>query len=142
MEKDRLLKLFYAAALADAAYYYGKFGIIEEVTEEKKKKQSLSSKTQLEQLGIEDLGQLYHRFSETFGCASWNFNEGKNGEDSNATTTSCMLCALAKKQGSARPCDAFCINPFTSFAENLGYTLEVKSTLWDGPECCFSHTVK
>lgn len=35
MENDRLLKLFYTAALADAAYYYGKHGIMEDVIKEK-----------------------------------------------------------------------------------------------------------
>ncbi len=142
MENNRLLKLFYAAALADAAYYYDKHGITADVTDEKREHQIRSSETQLRQLGVESLEQLYKTFSEIFGCASWNYIKPDKNGISEATTTSCLLCTIAKKQGSAKPCGPFCINPFTAFAEKLGYGLEVKSTLWDGQECCFSHREK
>jgi hypothetical protein len=142
MDKERVLKLFYAASLADAAYYYGKHWIITEVIEEKRESQIRNAESQLAQLGIGNLEQLYQKFYDIFGCASWSYREDDKGDSPEATTTSCMLCAIAKKQGAAKPCEPFCINPFTAFAESLGHTLEVKSTLWDGAECRFSHEVK
>lgn len=142
MENNRLLKLFYASALADAAYHYGKHGIMDAVTEEKKARQAAAAEMQLKQLGIDTLETLYEKFSNVFGCASWSYNEFEDGKSSEATTTGCMLCTIAKKQGAAKPCDAFCINPFTAFAEKVGYKLEVKSTLWEGAECRFLHTGK
>ena len=128
-DTNRLLKLFYAGALVDAVYNYDSHGILEAVTEEKKSRQQVSAAMQLKQLEIEDLSQLYDTFSSIFGCAAWNFDT-QTAEKPEARTTSCLLCAIAKKQGTAKPCDAFCINPFTAFADTLGYELEVASTLW------------
>ncbi len=139
MEQDtnRLLKLFYANALVDAVHHYGKHGILEEVRREKQALQQQSAAGQLKQLGISELPELYTKFSAIFGCAAWKFTEEDSAE---ATTTTCLLCALAKKLGTERPCDLFCINPFAAFAEALGYHLEAASTLWDSPECRFVHT--
>lgn len=138
-ENERLLQLFYAGALVDALYNYEKHGILEEVTEEKKARQEKSAQIQLKQLGINSLAQLYDKFSKIFGCANWSFND-ENENNFEATTTTCILCALAKKQGTEKPCNLFCINPFKAFATSLGYDLKVTSTLWDGVECCFTHS--
>ena len=141
-ENNRLLKLFYAGALVDAVNYYSKHGILEDVTREKREHQMQSAATQLKQLGVENLEQLYSKFSKIFGCAAWNYNETDKSKASEATTTSCLLCAIAKKQGTEKPCTVYCINPFTAFADTLGYELEVKSTLWESPECRFVHKSK
>lgn len=137
-ENERLLKLFYAGALVDAVFNYERHGILEEVTEEKKLRQEKSAQIQLKQLSIESLPQLYEKFSQIFGCANWSFKD-EDGNAAEATTTTCILCALAKKQGTEKPCNLFCINPFKAFAKSLGYELNVTSTLWDGAECCFNH---
>jgi len=139
MEQDtsRLLKLFYANALVDAVHHYGTHGILEEVRREKQALQQQSAAMQLKQLGIGELSELYTKFSAIFGCAAWNFTEADSAE---ATTTTCLLCALAKKQGTERPCELFCINPFAAFAKALGFHLEAAATLWEGPECRFVHT--
>ncbi len=137
-ENERLLKLFYAGALVDAVLNYERHGILEEVTEEKKLRQEKSAEIQLKQLSIESLPQLYEKFSQIFGCANWSFKD-EDENTSEATTTTCLLCALAKKQGTEKPCNLFCINPFKSFVKSLGYELNVTSTLWDGAECCFTH---
>lgn len=62
MEKDlQTLQLFYASALADSAYHYGRHGVMEEVTEEKRKAQQLAATTQLARLGITSLEEAYRR---------------------------------------------------------------------------------
>jgi hypothetical protein len=137
--EKKTLQLFYAAALADAAYHYGKKGIFDEVTAEKKELQERAASTQLMQLGVKTVPALYTVFSDLFGCAGWSVEETSDGWE--AVTPSCLLCALAKKQGAPQPCGPFCINPFTAFAEALGHRLEVTETLWDGNRCRFYHKI-
>ena len=133
--ETKTLQLFYAGALSDAAYHYGKNGIMETVTREKKKHQEEAAPSQLRQLGIEDLPGLYSRFARIFGCADWRLSV--EADCIRAETPVCMLCAIAKKQGSPRPCHPFCINPFSSYAEVFGYELDVQETLWEGTRCLF-----
>lgn len=131
----KTLQLFYAAALADAAYHYGKNGILDDVTAEKKELQERAASSQLMQLGIKTVPELYTVFSHLFGCVGWTVEETHGGWE--ASTASCLLCALAKKQGAPQPCKPFCINPFSAFAEALGHRLEVAETLWEGNQCLF-----
>jgi len=136
-DETKILQLFYAAALSDAAYHYGRHRVFDKVTQEKKEQQVFSAKRQLSQLGIEGLTDVYKRFSQIFGCALWSIEE-KNGVIT-ASSNSCLLCALARKQGSPQPCRPFCINPFTAYAAEFGYELDVQETLWDGERCLFVH---
>jgi len=131
------LQLFYAAALSDAAYHYGSHEIMDEVTAEKKTMQELAAASQLKQLSIDDLESVYTKFKEIFGCADWHVK--KEGKTITAETSKCMLCAIAKKQGSCQPCKPFCINPFAAYAKSLGYELNVRETLWDGGTCVFEN---
>ncbi|MCB2173484.1 hypothetical protein KQH65_12160 [archaeon] len=136
MSQDfKTLQLFYAAALADATYHYGRHRVLDTVTNEKKAAQDLAAPSHLRALGVTDLPGIYRRFSELFGCAAWNVEE--SGETVTAEAGSCMLCALAKKQGAPQPCRPFCINPFAAFAKELDYELDVEETLWDGRRCRF-----
>lgn len=137
-DSERKLRLFYAGALSDAAFYYGKYGIVDKVIKDKKRLQSLTAANQLKQLGIDSIESLYTVFTQIFGCAQWILKE-KNDEGVTATTESCLLCSIAEKQGSPKPCDLFCINPFSIFAESLGYDLKVEQTLWDGDRCTFQN---
>jgi hypothetical protein len=135
IDEMKTLQLFYAGALSDAAYHYGRHGVLEAVTLEKKKRQDEAAPGQLRQLGIQDLPGLYSRFAEIFGCADWRLET--EGDCVRAETTVCMLCGIAKKQGSAKPCDPFCINPFSAYARAFGYELHVQETLWEGKRCLF-----
>ena len=137
------LQLFYAGALADAASHYGKNGIMEKVTAEKKELQKHTAAAQLKQLGISDLETVYGELQEIFGCADWKIRE-ENPEAGTlcAETSNCMLCAIAKKLGAPKPCYPFCINPFAAYAEVFGYELNVESTLWDGNSCVFNNIKK
>lgn len=136
-EISKQLKLFYAAALADAAYHYQNNGILDKVTVEKKRIQEFTASSQLQQLKINTIPQLYDLFTELFGCADWIINRKK--ESIVAKTNRCLLCAISKKQGGPKPCDLFCINPFIAFAKELGYKIDIESTLWEEEYCSFVH---
>ena len=136
----KTLQLFYAGALVDAVYSYGRNNVLEKVTEEKKVRQEMAAAGQLKHLEIEKPQQLYRRFTEIFGCVPWAISE--DGEDITAESKSCMMCAIAKKQGAPKPCELFCINPFKAYAKELGYELEVKETLWEGERCVFLNKKK
>ncbi len=140
METDRklkLLQLFYAGVLADATDNFEKFGIREAVTEKKVTEQMVMARGQRVQMGIETPEQLLRTSSDIFGCITWDVTVGHDtvtGEGS-----SCLLCAIAKKRGIARPCHMYCINPMTAMAATLepSCTLTVRETLWDGDRCRF-----
>lgn len=138
MEQEmKRLQLFFAAAQSDAAYQYGKHGIMEEVTREKAELQEFTAAGQLQQLGVDSVEKLYASFRKLFGCADWELEETENGFD--AVAGHCLLCSIAKKQGAQKPCSLFCINPFRAYGKALGYSLDAKETLWDGNRCLFSH---
>jgi len=139
-ETLRTLQLFYAGALSDAAFHYGRNGIMETVTAEKKKLQEEAAPGQLRHLGITDLKSAYTVLGGIFGCANWNLASEEGCVK--AETSGCMLCAIAKKQGSPKPCYPFCINPFSSYARVFGYELQVEETLWEGKKCIFVNTRK
>lgn len=140
MEKEvQTLQLFYAAALADSAYHYGRHGVMEEVTEVKRKAQQMAAKTQLAQLGIGSLGDAYRRLAALFGCAAWRLDSTET--TLTARSESCKLCAIAKKMGSPKPCGPYCINPFAAYAREFGYELKVEKTLWEDDACVFVNRV-
>ncbi len=143
MEKNiKTLQLYYSAALIDALKQYERNDILEKVTLEKKESQKISAKVQLNHLQIKNIEELYNTFNKIFGCANWEISQ-KNDEEISFKTSSCLLCALAKKQGAPMPCDMFCINPFKAFANEFGFNLEVNETLWFQNQCVFkNHKIK
>jgi len=132
------LQLFYAGLMVDAAANFERFGVLEAVREKKAREQALAAPAQLAQLGIRTPRELFERFAEIFGCASWVVEE-KTGGGVLAETRGCLACAIAKKRGEGRPCDLYCINPFRGLASALQppRRLEVEETLWDGKICRF-----
>ena len=141
MSKElKTLQLFYASALADSVYHYNKSGILNLVTEEKRKTQALTSGSQLKQLGISTPEELFEFFSKVFGCIEWNYQES-DGELI-ASGKHCLLCGLAKKMQTAQPCYIYCINPFREMLNAMtpSYKLSVDETLWDGEKCVFKLT--
>jgi hypothetical protein len=136
MEDHKILQLLYAGALADAAYYFGRHRIFEEVTRAKQVEQRHVAATQAAQLGISTIEGCYTRLGGLFGCADWKVSTEQDGTVV-ATSATCTLCAIAGRRGAPQPCYPFCINPTSAFAEALGYDLEVEETLWDGSGCTF-----
>jgi len=141
-KKLKLLQLFYAGVLADAIDNYERFGIREAVTDKKAAEQLVMARGQRIQMGIETSEQMFTTFSDIFGCIQWNVTLGPGtvtGEGG-----SCLLCAIAKKKGTAQPCRMYCINPMTAMAAALepSCMLTVRETLWDGNRCRFEITLK
>ncbi|HEX2961894.1 MAG TPA: hypothetical protein VHO43_08905 [Ignavibacteriales bacterium] len=136
-KQTKMLQLFYAALMADAVANYHHFGILPEVTEKKSREQTSSAKGQLSQLGVSTPEELFSTFSELFGCIKWTL-ERQDGTIK-ATGNSCLLCAIAKKMGTAKPCSVGCINPMTALLSGLNTSLklEVISTLWESDKCEF-----
>lgn len=134
-KKIKMLQMFYAGGLADSVMRFGKEGILEKVTAEKRQEQIAGGKVRAAQLGIQKPKEVFEILPEVFGCANWKVEE--NDESFEATATNCMLCGIAKKLGTRSPCNIYCLDAMEGLVkgldENAGY--EVLSTLWDGNEC-------
>ena len=135
--KLKTLQLFYASVLADAVYHFNNAGILNMVTEEKRKQQALTAASQIKQLGISTPRELFEYFSNVFGCIQW---EVMGDEDAaSARGKHCLLCSLAKKMQTAQPCFLYCINPIREMLNAMepGYDLSVDETLWESNQCVF-----
>jgi hypothetical protein len=134
----RTLQLFYAGLMVDAASTYESFRISDEVAARKMREQALAAPAQLAQLGIRTPAELFARFMAIFGCTKWEVTEDADGAVS-AECGSCLACAIAKRRGSGKPCDLFCINPFKGMAQAMqpARALRVDETLWEGKRCRF-----
>ena len=134
----RTLQLFYAALMVDAASNFEHFGVSGQVAEKKAREQLLAAPMQLSQLGIHGPRELFEKFSSLFGCAQWSVTE-ESPATTVAETRPCLACAIAKKRGSGRPCELYCINPFKALAGAMtpGLALTVEGTLWQADRCRF-----
>ena len=137
-ENMKTLQLFYAGLMVDAAANFEHFGVIDQVVAKKAREQAVAAPGQLAQLGIQSATELFRRFGAIFGCARWELTEESDGAVT-AQTQSCLACAIAKKRGSGRPCELYCVNPFRALAGALqpARALRVEETLWDGDRCRF-----
>jgi len=134
----KTLQLFYAGALVDAVRQYAAHGILDAVTEGKRREQIQSAPAQLARLGIGKPEEIFTILTGLFGCADWKVRTDENRV--HAETKTCLACGLAKKMGAPSPCAISCINPLGAQAAALDprYRLEVESTLWTGDSCKFS----
>jgi hypothetical protein len=134
----KTLQLFYAGALVDAVRHYERQGVLEAVTEDKRREQELSAPAQLERLGIRGPEGIFATYSALFGCADWKVET--EGQGLRAVTKTCLACALAKKLGSPAPCSISCINPLSAQAAALDppRAIVVERTLWEGDACVFA----
>ncbi len=138
MENDNilhLLQLSIVGVLADTVFQLGKEGIIEKVTERKKKEQMLSGKKNAEFYGMASAEGVFNRLSEIFNCANWKIQREATGFSAEAST--CRLYSLAKKRGAPSPCNIYCLNPLEGMIKGLNRNLQfnVKETLWEGKRC-------
>ena len=76
----RLLQITYAAQLADSVRQYGRAGILDRVTEEKRAERLGAGAAQAAQLGITAPEAAFTTSAELFGCADWTVTEGRRRE--------------------------------------------------------------
>ena len=134
-KKIQLLQLTYAAALADAADQFAKENILQNVIQRKKAEQMATGKMKAEQFGITSPEAVFTRLAEIFNCAAW---EIRNAEKKFlAETTTCKLCAIAKKINAPAPCYLYCLDPMEGMVKGLNphATFTVEETLWNGEKC-------
>jgi len=134
-KKIQLLQLTYAAVLADAADQFAKENILQNVIQRKKAEQMATGKMKAEQFGITSPEAVFTRLAEIFNCAAW---EIQNAEKKFlAETTTCKLCAIAKKINAPAPCYLYCLDPMEGMVKGLNphATFTVEETLWNGEKC-------
>ena len=134
-KKIQILQLTYAGVLADAVLQMGREGVLEKVTQQKKKEQMLTGKMKAEQFGITQPEEVFLRLSEIFNCAKWEIISEPGGFSAEAKA--CTLCGLAKKIGAQRPCNLYCLDPMEGMVKGLNDNLSFieRETLWDGKKC-------
>ncbi len=134
-KRAQILELAYAGVLADSVRCLGNEGILEKVTEQKKKEQFALGKQQAERFGIQKPEEVFTRLSEIFNCAVWEIHSMENGFTAESKT--CKLCAIAKRMGTASPCSIYCLNPMEGMVKGIdpASTYHIKETLWDGQKC-------
>ena len=135
-KKDiQLLQFTYAAVLADTVAQLAKEDVLEKVIKRKKAEQKATGKMKAEQFGITSPESVFTRLAEIFDCAAW---EIRNAEKKFlAETTTCKLCAIAKKINAPAPCYLYCLDPMEGMVKGLNphATFAVEETLWDGEKC-------
>ncbi len=138
----RLLQLTYAAQLADAATQYGRAGIIDEVTAQRRTQRLATGAAQAAQMGISEPQAAFTSSAALFGCADWTVSQASNGGDGPAagfvaTAGRCLLCGLVKKAGGPSPCRLFCLDPIEGLVRGLAphAAFDVRETLYDGEQC-------
>jgi hypothetical protein len=131
----KILENAYVWLQVDSVRYFDKEGILEKVTEQKKKEQFALGKFQAERFGMQKPVDVFIRLPEVFNCAMWEIQGENNGFT--AESKACKLCAIAKKMGSASPCRIYCLNPMEGMVKGISpeSKFEVKETLWEGQRC-------
>jgi len=135
-QKIQTLQTYYAAALADTTLRYGKAGILDEVTAQKRAEQIAGGAMLAERFGVKEPQDAFLKTAEMYGCADWNC-ENKDGGFT-ATATRCALCAISKHMGGQfSPCQVHCLSPMEAMLKGVSPNAEfvVESTLWDGDNC-------
>jgi len=134
-KKIKKLQLFYAAALADAVYYYGSEGILEKVTKLKKNDQLKNSKNFATRFEMTEPKHAFEKTRDTYGCADWKCHDTDMGFE--AIAKNCMLCSISKAKGNYCPCQVFCLSPIEAALKGIVPDSEfnIISTLWNSGEC-------
>jgi hypothetical protein len=140
MEKVKLLQVIYAGALADSVLRYGREGLLEKVTAEKRAEQLAQGAMRAKQLGITSPDDVFAKLVDIAGCSDWTIEANADGKGFSAAATRCMLCAMAKKLGAESPCSIYCLDPMEGMVKGLDSCVEfnVNSTLWEGKTCSVS----
>jgi hypothetical protein len=126
----------YAGALADAVLQLNKESVLINVTERKRREQLATGKMRAAKFGIAKPEEVFLKLAELFGCAQWEIINNPEGGFT-AQTTTCKLCAIAKKSGAPAPCHLYCLDPMEGLVQAVkpDATYTVAETLWDGTKC-------
>ena len=132
----QILQMAYAGALADTVLQFSKEGILDRVTERKRREQLATGQMRLAAFGITKPEEVFLKLSEIFGCAQWEIVENSAGGFI-AQASACKLCAIAKKAGAPSPCNLYCLDPMEGLLKAIAPTAvyTVESTLWEGKQC-------
>ena len=144
LEKVRSLQVIYAGALADSVLRLGNEGVLEKVTEQKRKEQLVSGKVRVSQMDISSTDEVFLKLSDLMGCADWTIEPDENGGGFTAIASRCLLCAMAKKIGAQSPCRMYCLNPMEGMVKGLSenVSFDVQSTLYENTQCRVSIKVE
>lgn len=134
-KKVRMLQMAYAGILVDSLRWYTEEGILEKVTTVKRQGQLVTGKQRVEQFGIREPEQVFLQLSDFFNCASWEISKDRGRLL--AETKTCMICSMAKKFTTGRPCNIYCLDSMEGMVKAIDPTLQFKvhMTLWDGDKC-------
>jgi len=134
-QKIKKLQLLYAAALADAVYYYGSEGVLEKVTKHKKNNQLENCKTLAARFEMTEPKHAFEKTRDMYGCADWICQDTDTGFT--AIAKRCMLCSISQSMGNFCPCQIFCLSPIEAALNGIVPDSEfnIISTLWNSGEC-------
>lgn len=115
-----ILQNTYAASVAETVNTFEKLNVLEAIVQKKKDRQAQTASYLNQQLGIENIEDVFYKLSEIYGCANWTVKKTEDGYT--AIATSCKLCALSKKMGGANPCYGWCLDPMIAMLSATGKT--------------------
>lgn len=132
-----ILQNTYAASVAETVNTYDRLKALEAIVQRRKERQAQTAPYMNQQLGIENVEDVFLRLSEIYGCANWKVD--KIGANYVATATSCKLCAFSKKMGGANPCNGWCLDPMIAMLSAAikidSDRITVESTLMKDDSC-------
>ena len=141
-QKLKNLQMYYAAVLADSTFRYGKAGILDGITEQKRTEQMTNGVSLAQRFGIREPKQVFLKTQDTYGCANWTCEDSDDGFF--AVCTNCMLCSISKKMGPYSPCQIYCLSPMEAMLKGISPNAEfiVEKTLWDDDKCAVKIMLK
>lgn len=136
-KKLAMMQNTYALSIAETVNTYEKLKVLESIVETRKNRQAQTAAYLNQQLGIQNVEDVFYKLADIYGCANWSVQKTEEGYV--ATATSCKLCAFAKKMGGANPCNGWCLDPMIAMITALRKTdaesITVKSTLMTEDHC-------
>jgi hypothetical protein len=134
-QKVKTLQMYYSAALADSTLRYGKEGILDKITEQKRIEQVNNGSALAQMYSVKEPKQAFEKVQDMFGCADWVCEDIENGFT--AVSKKCMLCVLSKKMGTYSPCQIYCLSPIEAMIKGVCPNAEfiIEKTLWDNDKC-------
>jgi hypothetical protein len=138
MDVDRklsLVRMTYAAVLAETTARLASLGALPAVEATKRAEQLAKGRDKAMFLGIGTPEQAFTSTAEVFDCADWQIEPLEGGFRAEASR--CTLCALAKRLGKASPCRLYCLDPLEGMVRGLcpAATFAVEQTLFDSSRC-------
>jgi len=134
-ERLELLQLLYAGLMAETAAVLAEHGILEHVTERKRREDRLAAQARVEQSAVTTPEALFELHRSVAGFSDWK--SAQEGATVTVTSAACKLCDIARASGGPPPCRLFCIDPLTALCAALPEprTLTVRSTRCSAERC-------